>query len=450
MMALLAWAAPALTASTMLMLLVLAIRGPVQRRLGPGLAYMLWALPGLRLIMPQWSLPATDGLIAAGPVADGMSVLFAGPHLGTALAGGGEASSLAAMALLLWLGGGAGLLALFAIRHFRFCRRLLEDAVPLDRIGSVNLVLADVDGPLAFGVFRRTIAVPRAFMQHYSPRERELVLAHEYAHHARGDLLANWASLIVLALHWWNPVAWIAIRAFREDQELAADAHALAGRPVDDRPVYAHALVRAAGIHLPPACNLHSRAGLKRRLGFLARRQGAGRRHLAGGLALALLGSAALGVSAATMAGQGAGGQVVTIGVKPDGTGGYALLIDGQSVAADAPLPGGKSLPADFSPAGGCDLGPAAQPFAMVIKGMGPTRSYSVMCASPGPTPVPATLAEGLASLKLMRVSVASQPTSSEFPETERTHALGVIDHSIAEVEATLAALNLPAASTGQ
>ena len=76
----------------------------------------------------------------------------------------------------------------------------------------------------------------------------------------------------------------------------------------------------------------------------------------------------------------------------------------------------------------------------MVIKGMGTTQTYTVMCASAAPVPIRATLAEGLASLNTMRASVAVQRTPS-FPEAERAHALGAIDRSIREVEATLAAI---------
>lgn len=157
------------------------------------------------------------------------------------------------------------------------------------------------------------------------------------------------------------------------------------------------------------------------------------RRLVLGGAALALLGSASLAATVAAPAQSEPGGkQAVTIGVKPDGSGGYALII-GDSAVAPTALPGGVTLPADFSRAGGCGLKPAAEPFAMVIKGMGATQTYTVMCASAAPAPVRATLAEVLASLKTMHASVAAQRSPS-FPEAERTHALGAIDRSIREV----------------
>lgn len=60
-------------------------------------------------------------------------------------------------------------------------------------------------------------------------------------------------------------------------------------------------------------------------------------------------------------------------------------------------------------------------------------------CASAAPAPLRATLAEGLTSLQTMRASVATQPASGAFPESERAHALGAIERSIGEIEAGLA-----------
>lgn len=203
---------------------------------------------------------------------------------------------------------------------------------------------------------------------------------------------------------------------------------------------YAHVLAKAAGVGALPACNLNARSNLKGRLMMLDRIRPTTRRLAIGGAALACLGGAALAATASTASTAGtAAHQAVTIGVKPDGAGGFALIIGDMVVPGTAALPAGIVLPADFSPAGGCDLNPAAKPSAMVIKGTAPTQSYTVMCASAAPAPVRATLAEGLASLGAMRASVASQPATTAFPEAERTHALGAIDRSIREVKATLA-----------
>lgn len=420
----------ALAGSALLMLVVLAARGPVRRWVGPRLAYALWALPALRLVLP--SLPTM--VDSAGHA----SVLFAG-SAGAALPAARALPAVAPTLLTIWFVGALTLFAVHAVNHFIFCRRLVAGGSAYGCVGRVRVIATDVAGPLAFGVIRPSIAVPRGFERDYDALERELALAHEQAHHAHGDLIANWVSLAVLAAHWWNPVAWLAIRAFRDDQEFAADARVLATRDAGARPRYARVLAKAAGIGaLPacnlPACNLNARSNLKGRLMMLGQHPRSRRRRLAGSLILALLGGSALAATAAT-----SGRQAVTIGVKPDGAGGYALIVGGQSVAPGAGLPGGATLPADFDAAGGCSLAPGAAPTAMAIKGSGSTRTYTVMCGSAAPAPVRATLTEGLASLRTMRASVASQAASAAFPEVERRHALGAIDGSIREVEAAIA-----------
>ena len=107
-------------------------------------------------------------------------------------------------------------------------------------------------GPLAFGVLAHYVAFPRDFAERYDAAERELALAHELGHHARGDLLANWAALVVLALHWFNPLAWRAFRAFRADQEMANDARVLAGRaPARATPMAARSSRRRTAARCP-------------------------------------------------------------------------------------------------------------------------------------------------------------------------------------------------------
>ena len=434
-------AATALTASTALMVLVLVVRAPVRRSVGPRLGYALWALPAIRMMLPPLPTTMVPGLPVAGAATRGMSVLFVGPRGAMGTPEVPNLSALDQSLLAVWLLGAVAVFATYAVRHWLFCRRLRATSAAFGQVGDIPIIAADVDGPLAFGVFRRFIVVPRGFAQSFRADERDLALAHEHAHHRRGDLLANWASLVVLAVHWWNPVAWVAIRAFREDQECAADAHVLADRAPGAVALYARVLVKAAGIGALPACNLNPRANLKGRLMILAQKPMSNRRIGAGSAALVLAGSIALAATAATPVASGAttGKQAVTLGVKPDGSGGYALIVGGTAVAPGTALPGGMTLPADFSGAGGCSLKPDAKPRAMAIKGFGATRTYTVMCASAASAPIRATLAEGLSSLNKMRRSVAMQPASAAFPETERTHALGAIDRSIREIEASLA-----------
>ncbi|UYY58478.1 M56 family metallopeptidase [Sphingomonas sp. S2-65] len=327
-----AWALETFVATTLLMLLVLGLRGPVRRHFGPYMAYALWMLPVARLMLPplpgDWQLtrlfsPLTQQVVEAPGVAVGLlnpaalpvevaetvtqaTVQIGNHHASLALVpptivSGGP--SLAVLLLGLWAIGALAFLVYHLIAHGRFCRTLLNRA-RVDRTvaqGRVRVIETDAaHGPLAFGVFRKYVAFPRDFAERYDEQERDLALAHELGHHARGDLLANWIALVVLALHWFNPVAWRAFRAFRADQEMACDALVLAGRAQALRHAYGRAIVKSAhGGAVSAACHLHTINEVKGRLRMLSKTHTNSASRVATGLgALTIVSLAALGVTA--------------------------------------------------------------------------------------------------------------------------------------------------------
>lgn len=300
----LGWAVEAMIASTLLMALVLLARRHVRQAFGPQVAYALWALPLLRLILPPLprglSEQATPPLAAASERFATYVVL----PMTAQISATPDAPSIWPMVeqgvALFWIIGAAAFLGFQLFRHWRFRTRLLADAEPLDAVKGVRVVASDgAPGPLAFGIWHRYVAFPRDFAERYDADERDLALAHELGHHARGDLIANWIALAVLALHWFNPLAWRAFHAFRADQELANDARVLKGRSRADRHVYACAIVKAAhGRALSGACHLHTIDDLKGRLKMLTTSPKSRRQLAVGGATVSLLVLAGLGATA--------------------------------------------------------------------------------------------------------------------------------------------------------
>ena len=302
-----ALAVEALVASTALMLLVLALRGPMRRAFGAELAYLLWLLPVLRLVLPP--LPSGWSPMSAAPISDvsERAAVLINPVVPVDFAAittpaaptGGAMPWLA----LLWVAGALAILGFQILQYLRFRARVLRGAETVTRVGSVEVVeSAGASGPLAFGLIRRVVAFPSDFAERYDAQERELALAHEIGHHRRGDLWANWVALALLALHWFNPIAWIAFRAFRADQEMANDAGVLARAGAAQRHAYGCAIVKAAhGRALTPACHLNTINDLKGRLRMLARGRVSGRRVAAGGAGVALLAGAGLVLTASGM-----------------------------------------------------------------------------------------------------------------------------------------------------
>lgn len=297
-----AWAIEALLASTLLMATVLIVRAPVRRAFGPQVAYALWALPMLRLVLPP--IPAAWREAGTAPIArasETITVLVIEPLARpVAAVSSGSAPSIATILLAIWAIGAAGFFAWHLVRHARFCRRVLAGAVAIDEIAGIRVIASDAaTGPLAFGIVRRYIAFPADFAARYEPRERDLALAHELGHHLRGDLIANWAALGVLAIHWYDPVAWIAFRAFRADQEMANDARVLAGRDPALRHAYACAIVKSAhGGAVSAACHLHTVNDLKGRLRMIGTGHVSRRRLASGAAVLTLAIAGGLGLTA--------------------------------------------------------------------------------------------------------------------------------------------------------
>ena len=277
-----AWLAGNMLWAGAAMLVVLAIRRPVAATLGAGAAYALWLVPALRLVAPpaDWfagSLPTLSPIILSiDPIEGGTATSAAGVPWLDLLVG-------------LWLAGAVLFLAYQALCYRLFLRRL---SLSLESAGSHEgvplLTSAAVEGPLALGLLDRRIVVPADFEQRYAPAERRLALDHERRHHRHGDILANHIALLVLALNWFNPVAWLAFRAFRADQELSCDAAVAAAAPAETRADYARALVKSASKPgLIAACPLNHADQLKRRLKMLKHHRKDGSRAWAGAVVTA-------------------------------------------------------------------------------------------------------------------------------------------------------------------
>ncbi len=272
------WIAETLVATTLLMLFVLAIRPLVASRFGARAAYLLWFAPALRMILPP--LPANWFGDQGAAVQDVVVVLVgaSSPSLQPAITTGGGTAWLI-VSLSVWLGGAVFFFGRHWLSYLRFSRDVAEDGRALFDAGKIPVTASPaVSSPIALGVFDKSVIVPEDFEHRYDAAEQRLAVAHELTHHNRQDVPVNFAALAVLALHWWNPVAHIAHRAFRLDQEAACDAIVLTGATAEERHAYGSALFKSAMGRVPlAACAMGATTTLKARLRRIVSGQGEAR-----------------------------------------------------------------------------------------------------------------------------------------------------------------------------
>lgn len=215
-------------------LAVMALRGPVRRRFGALPAYLLWLTPPLCALAALSPTP-----IEATPLAP--ILLTAGKAARAALPRVLATPTVVQLALWLWALGALGTAAAFLARQARFTRSL----------GSLRPHPADPRlligqhvgaGPMVLASPWPRIVAPADFDTRFQGEARDLVLAHERVHLARGDAQINALVVALQCLCWFNPLVHLGAHRQRLDQEMACDEAVLARRP-EARRLYAETLL---------------------------------------------------------------------------------------------------------------------------------------------------------------------------------------------------------------
>ena len=107
-----------------------------------------------------------------------------------------------------------------------------------------NIYICDaVKSPFILGIFRPRIYFSSALRE----REMDYILAHESAHLKRKDHWWKALGYLLLCIHWFNPLCWMAYSLLCKDIELACDEKAAKNMTFHEKKEYAKVLLSCAG-----------------------------------------------------------------------------------------------------------------------------------------------------------------------------------------------------------
>ena len=132
----------------------------------------------------------------------------------------------------------AGVFLAYTVYSYIRLRLLVREAIKIqggwecDRIETAFIL----------GFIRPQIYIPMGM----SPVVRKYILAHERTHLEKGDHWFKMIGFIALALHWFNPLVWIAYILLCKDIELACDERVVQFMELPERKEYSAALLNCS------------------------------------------------------------------------------------------------------------------------------------------------------------------------------------------------------------
>ena len=142
------------------------------------------------------------------------------------------------VASVIWM---MGVLAMgiYSIVSYLKLRFKLRVAIPLRE----NIFIADdIKSPFVVGLIRPRIYLPC----NLSEKEQEYIILHEKHHTKRLDHVVKALAFIALAIHWFNPLVWVAFILAGKDMEMSCDEAVIRKAGSDVRADYSASLLTLA------------------------------------------------------------------------------------------------------------------------------------------------------------------------------------------------------------
>lgn len=269
-----------------LVLVILLARQLLKR--APKAIYVgLWALVGIRLLLPVSFesvlslLPSaqtvpTDILYTEVPkIESGIPVIneVVNPVIGGAFAPvpGDSVNPMqifTGIAANLWAVGMVLMMIYAGTSYFTLWQKVREAVPETDDAsfaGKGNIRYSDrISTPFILGIIRPRIYLPYSL----TGEDKVYVIAHETMHLKRRDHWWKPLGYLLLSVYWFNPLLWVAYILLCRDIELACDEKVIREMDVQERKAYSNSLINcSASCRLIAACPLaFGEVGVKERI----------------------------------------------------------------------------------------------------------------------------------------------------------------------------------------
>lgn len=169
----------------------------------------------------------------------------------------------------IWM---AGIIVFSLYELIKYCKEtrsiknyIFETVNDTENNITYYLIPDGICGPCTIGFFHQKIAIPESFPLHPN---FIMVYKHEYAHLRNHDNFVKLLCLLVLCLHWMNPVAYLLFYLYRDTAEIVSDGAAVEGCDKETRRAYATLLVLLASTpDILPAVWKNNLSGHKKKSG---------------------------------------------------------------------------------------------------------------------------------------------------------------------------------------
>lgn len=180
----------------------------------------LWLLAGIRLLLPI----------------EIRSDLSLQPEFTLSFA---KISSLKWAAVLPWVWAViAACFAIYSLISYLKLKNQVRDAIRI-RGGWES---SKIETAFILGFIKPKIYIPMGM----DSQSRQNILAHERTHLDKGDHWIKMIGFLALALHWFNPLVWVAYILLCKDIETACDERVIRFMELDERKAYSSALLRCS------------------------------------------------------------------------------------------------------------------------------------------------------------------------------------------------------------